>query len=440
MAEIEAIEPSDTPTFASCSVNENIIPHHATFQAYLYSSLTTGSCSKHMVTVTCNDGELSETNFHFTCQDQQAHTDVAVSASRAWGPVCSVNNAMAHDGAFAGLTRTESGFPSLTRIDGSWVSSCIDVNFSEVADTGSVDIHYRHQNTICGDSCSGSGCNTSGGALVFSNENGNWKYRNSLPYTKNATQQTVSIPHAYSAIRICRAGAGRERANLAIDSVTRTNNTSQNHVLALEVQLPEDETSDQTDLTSCSLKQLSPHQESLVDAFDRWDQSYNNGLGYSDQNNQQGILANNKPSIILGYLKMYEATGDIDYLRRVIEHGDRILSHRDDVTGFTDYTGNSHPVWSDANPNYVSGTAAYPFLLESGLLTYPLAYFSALVMNDDCLKTKIHSNGSTYQDIAQRYIARVEETVAYHHKDWHTGSVQFPIGFYTAALTLITKP
>lgn len=43
---------------------------------------------------------------------------------------------------------------------------------------------------------------------------------------------------------------------------------------------------------------------------------------------------------------MYEATGDPEYLRIVVERGDRMLSHRDDRRGVKDWSGKVRKAWS----------------------------------------------------------------------------------------------
>ncbi len=128
---------------------------------------------------------------------------------------------------------------------------------------------------------------------------------------------------------------------------------------------------------------------------------------------------------------MYEATKDVKYLRKAVVHGDRILSHRDDVAGYTNYRGRRDPVWSNANPKYVRDGKAYPFLLNSGQLTRPLAYFASLVRKEECLKVITMRDGRKFSEVASKYINKVRETIRYHHKNWRIDTVNGrPIGFY----------
>ncbi len=182
---------------------------------------------------------------------------------------------------------------------------------------------------------------------------------------------------------------------------------------------------------ACTSIPLSDRQIRVKDIFDAWTRNLKDGKGYSEFNNRKGILANNEPAIINAYLRMYEATKDVKYLRNAVVHGDRILSHRDDQAGYANYRGNSAPVWSDANGKYVRDDKAYPFVLESGLLIKPLAYFAYLVRNEDCLKIVKMPDGRTFADIAGNYIAKARQTVRYHHENWRIDTVKGrPIGFY----------
>ena len=182
---------------------------------------------------------------------------------------------------------------------------------------------------------------------------------------------------------------------------------------------------------ACTSIPLTNQQIRVKDMFDLWDRYLNNGNGYSEFNNRKGILANNEPAIINSYLRMYEATKDVKYLRKTVVHGDRILAHRDDHAGHTNYRGRSDPVWSNANPKYVRDGKAYPFVLNSGQLTRPLAYFAYLVKNEECLHKLKLPNGRVFIDISNNYILKIRETIRFHHQDWRVDTVNGrPIGFY----------
>jgi hypothetical protein len=66
------------------------------------------------------------------------------------------------------------------------------------------------------------------------------------------------------------------------------------------------------------------------------------------KNKDGSSLAWGEAGVIHAVLDLYEATGDTKYLKEVVRRGDRILSHRDDVRGFKDWSGTAHKAWSMA--------------------------------------------------------------------------------------------
>ncbi|MEM6291594.1 MAG: hypothetical protein AAGA54_10025 [Myxococcota bacterium] len=90
---------------------------------------------------------------------------------------------------------------------------------------------------------------------------------------------------------------------------------------------------------TCVKPRLSARELEWVEAFDGIDASIGSGEGYSESDNSLGILGNNQPSIMKGYIEAYLATREFRYLRKLISQGDRILAARDDMTGALDYTG-----------------------------------------------------------------------------------------------------
>jgi hypothetical protein len=182
---------------------------------------------------------------------------------------------------------------------------------------------------------------------------------------------------------------------------------------------------------ACSPIALTDHQIRVKEVFDIWDRMLNNGNGFTKFNNINGRLSNEEPSVLNAYIRMYEATKDLKYLRKAVVHGDRILSHRDDIAGYTNYRGLSAPVWSNANPKYVRQGKAYPFVLDSGQLSKPLAYFAYLVRKEECLHSIKVPDGRSFSAIASFYISKVKETIRYHHKNWRIDSVDGrPVAFY----------
>jgi hypothetical protein len=93
--------------------------------------------------------------------------------------------------------------------------------------------------------------------------------------------------------------------------------------------------------------------------FDALDRSWNRGRGNSDQTNDAPVyarLAWGESFFLQAYLLMYEATCDRGYLRKVVDHADRVLASRDEVRGVVDSRGRSLPAWRAGDP-YTVGEA-----------------------------------------------------------------------------------
>ena len=142
----------------------------------------------------------------------------------------------------------------------------------------------------------------------------------------------------------------------------------------------------------------------LVLAWEAANLSINDGMGYTNHSNQEAILSQNEDAILEAILEMYRATNDLEYLQLFVQHADLVLAWRDDNAGFVDYTGQSNPVWSNAYDLYFEGGNAYPFLLESGQLTWPLADFAQLVLGDEGLELEDAGDGRTLFTVAIGYV------------------------------------
>lgn len=90
------------------------------------------------------------------------------------------------------------------------------------------------------------------------------------------------------------------------------------------------------------------------EAFDKLDQSVNNGNGYKSGN--AGNIAWGESYILIAYVEMFRATGDTRYLDKLVDHADHVLAQRDDRRGFKDYSGRSRAAWSVAGEYTVAET------------------------------------------------------------------------------------
>ena len=102
-------------------------------------------------------------------------------------------------------------------------------------------------------------------------------------------------------------------------------------------------------------------------------------------------LAWGEAGVIHAILDLYEATGDTKYLKEVVSRGDRMLSHRDDVRGFKDWSGTAHKAWSMA----IKYTVAEGTLMDTSgkpvvrLRSTPYAY-------NDQTKVEVTANGDGF--------------------------------------------
>lgn len=153
-------------------------------------------------------------------------------------------------------------------------------------------------------------------------------------------------------------------------------------------------------------------------AFDRWDAALNNGQGYANLDNLQAALAWDESRIMESYMIMFRTTGDRDYLDRLLEHSALVLNQRDDNAGRTNYLGTQSPTW--VCNIYSANGANYPWLVHSGMITYPMADFVQEVFNNPALQNlNVQANnptwaGLSYMDVAWDLLNEVLATTNWH--------------------------
>lgn len=84
--------------------------------------------------------------------------------------------------------------------------------------------------------------------------------------------------------------------------------------------------------------------------------------------------------MMMSYMAMWRATGDVSYLNSLIQHAEIVFSNRDDndVVTNTYYNGETDlPVWSKYNTDI---SADYPWVVHNGMITYPIADFVQLTL------------------------------------------------------------
>ena len=156
--------------------------------------------------------------------------------------------------------------------------------------------------------------------------------------------------------------------------------------------------------------------------FDRLDHSLNNGDGYRSATNDAAVLAWSESHVMSAYVTMYEATGEARYLHKLVEHADSVLANRDDRRGFVDYRGQSGAGWRTFR--YQVPPRPYCYVAHSGMITYPMARFAAIVVGTPALAQLESGNGSTLGEKARDYIDRVSETIRGHEWQWVEGPLK----------------
>lgn len=159
--------------------------------------------------------------------------------------------------------------------------------------------------------------------------------------------------------------------------------------------------------------------------FDRNDRAINGGKGYSEETNDNGQLAWAESYILLAYMEMYRATRDRDYLRRLVEHFDRVLRNRDDVRGISDtYAGRPLAGWGAVK--YSKGKW-HVWIVHTGMITLGPAEFVRMVKADRWLQREFGAKG-------QEYRRRIEECIRDADQYWRNGPARDEGYYYSPHL------
>ena len=134
----------------------------------------------------------------------------------------------------------------------------------------------------------------------------------------------------------------------------------------------------------------------------------NNGNWHKDANNDSATLAWGQSYVMNAYITMYEATGDTYYLDKFIIHGKGVLAQRDVSRGVSDYRGLKLPAWR--NGSYTTGGKFAIFAVHTGMITYPMAKFAAIVTENPGL--------SRYAGDRELFLQAARAAVAVHADDW----------------------
>jgi len=130
-----------------------------------------------------------------------------------------------------------------------------------------------------------------------------------------------------------------------------------------------------------------------------------------------------------GMRRMYEATGNIAILNRMIVFADVALVHRNDEPlgeGRPMWTGNVEPIWPQSATTDQSGC-------ESAQVAGNIAYVAKLILrNPSIWNTTVpdgnpYGYGATYRQRALTYVAKVDETLGEYFTVWFVNPTTFRI-------------
>lgn len=151
----------------------------------------------------------------------------ATPASTTGAPVCNPFRVAALDGQFATLTCVTCSY---TSVQGLAVTSCLAADFGVVANLDPLVITARPDgggDPACQDICIGTGCDQGHYFYVFrsatSPDSGTWTPVTQVQMdTLNAKSYSVNVGAPTRYVIVCRGGAGKNAANVAIDAIEST--------------------------------------------------------------------------------------------------------------------------------------------------------------------------------------------------------------------------
>lgn len=152
------------------------------------------------------------------------------------------------------------------------------------------------------------------------------------------------------------------------------------------------------------------------------------GSWYRDSNNASGTLAWGTSYVMMSLLVMFEATGDVAYLRQLTWIADGVLAQRDSERGVTDYRGESNPCWQATG---YGEDVPYCWTVHSGMIAYPMAELAVLIGRRPELAMVAAWDDAILGEKAERYLEAATEVAALHSADWRNDGDSR--GYYLAA-------
>lgn len=171
--------------------------------------------------------------------------------------------------------------------------------------------------------------------------------------------------------------------------------------------------------------------EDYVALFNRLDAALNQGHGCSASLNVDGALAWGQSYLQEAYVEMYRATRNTRYLDELIEQFDAVLRNRDDaraqrhITDPPTHAPGGKPRAGWGSSRYSRGVW-HVWAVHTGMICQGPADFAVLVKRTPKLRKR-------YGDVADRFIARIAESVAAHDAEWRNGPGPGE-GYYTDSI------
>jgi hypothetical protein len=139
------------------------------------------------------------------------------------------------------------------------------------------------------------------------------------------------------------------------------------------------------------------------------------GAWYSDgPNGRNGDLAWGTSYVMMSYVEMFQATGEVRYLDKLAKMSDDVLMQRDSVRGVRDYRGDLKPAWQ--NEGYTKKPAAWA--VHTGMIAAPMVELANVVRKNPNLASHVTYDGQTLAQKAATYIEAGKAAVKAYDGDW----------------------
>lgn len=137
------------------------------------------------------------------------------------GTACNVENALAEDGAVAGVDRTYTG--RVPEIDGEAVNGCLGVELAEETRLAKVVVRMAAANDACGVSpCEPNpeGCGTGRDTSIFvGTSRESLEVLAAVPITSELQTYTLDVNQSVKVVVVCRNAWGDKRDDVVVDAI-----------------------------------------------------------------------------------------------------------------------------------------------------------------------------------------------------------------------------